>query len=52
MKEHPRKILAAYDDQAGLTKEFNLNLLRRMNQELGSNFNIEAFEHFPNYDHS
>lgn len=36
---------AAYNDSAGITAEFNLNLLKRMNRELDSDFNIENFEH-------
>jgi dimethylhistidine N-methyltransferase len=36
---------AAYNDAAGVTADFNLNLLVRMNRELGANFRIECFEH-------
>ncbi len=50
LKKNPREILAAYDDQAGITKEFNLNLLKRINLELGSNIKLESFAHFPNYN--
>jgi len=46
----PKEILAAYDDTQGITKEFNLNLLARMNRELGANFDISNFDHFPFYD--
>ena len=35
----------AYDDSRGVTAAFNLNLLRRINRELGANFAVEAFEH-------
>lgn len=42
-------VLPAYNDKAGVTREFNLNLLRRMNRELGANFNLEQFEHTPEY---
>lgn len=35
----------AYNDAQGVTAEFNLNLLTRMNRELGSNFNVERFSH-------
>ncbi len=38
-------LLAAYDDAAGVTAEFNLNLLTRLNRELGANFNLRAFRH-------
>jgi uncharacterized SAM-dependent methyltransferase len=37
---------AAYDDSAGVTAEFNLNLLRRINRELDGDFRIGAFRHF------
>ncbi len=36
---------AAYDDAAGVTAAFNMNLLTRMNRELGADFSVEAFEH-------
>jgi len=36
---------AAYDDSAGITAEFNLNLLHRINRELGGTFPIDAFRH-------
>ncbi|MGZ3388845.1 MAG: L-histidine N(alpha)-methyltransferase [Isosphaeraceae bacterium] len=36
---------SAYDDPRGVTAAFNLNLLRRINRELGADFAIEAFEH-------
>jgi dimethylhistidine N-methyltransferase len=38
-------LLAAYDDKAGVTAAFNLNLLARLNRELGANFNLKAFRH-------
>ncbi len=50
LKKHPRVVRAAYNDAEGFTKEFNLNLLRRMNKELEANFNINDFEHYPSYD--
>ncbi len=40
-----RTLLAAYDDAAGVTAAFNLNLLARLNRELGANFDLEAFAH-------
>jgi len=45
---------AAYNDAAGVTAEFNLNLLRRINRELGGTFKLETFEHhaFYNREHS
>ena len=36
---------AAYDDAAGLTARFNLNLLHRINRELGGDFNLKAWQH-------
>lgn len=38
-------MIAAYDDSLGVTAAFNLNLLRRINTELGGNFNLRAFRH-------
>ncbi len=42
---------AAYNDAAGVTAKFNLNLLRRLNRELGGNFKLDTFEHQAFYDH-
>lgn len=39
------KIERAYNDAAGVTAEFNRNLLRRMNRELGATFDLDGFEH-------
>jgi L-histidine Nalpha-methyltransferase len=36
---------AAYDDALGVTAAFNLNVLLRINQELGANFNLKQFAH-------
>ena len=41
---------AAYNDAAGVTAKFNLNLLVRMNRELGANFKLETFEHHAFYN--
>jgi L-histidine Nalpha-methyltransferase len=38
-------LLAAYDDAAGVTAAFNLNVLARLNRELGSDFDLETFAH-------
>ncbi len=38
-------LLAAYDDAAGVTADFNLNLLARLNRELGAEFPLDSFEH-------
>ncbi len=40
----------AYDDAQGVTAEFNLNLLIRINQELGGNFNVDNFHHKVKYN--
>lgn len=42
-------VLPAYDDAQGVTKAFNMNLLQRMNNELGANFVIEQFDHLAEY---
>ena len=42
-------VLPAYSDAAGITSKFNLNLLKRINSELGGDFIIENFEHAPEY---
>ncbi len=50
LKKDPATILDAYNDAAGITREFNLNLLRRINRELGGNFVVDQFSHYPVYD--
>ena len=50
LKKNPKKILAAYNDKEGLTSEFNLNLLTRINKELIADFNVNSFEHYATYD--
>ena len=39
------RLEAAYDDAAGVTAAFNMNLLKRINHELGGDFDLDAFEH-------
>ncbi len=41
---------AAYDDEAGITAKFNLNLLARINRELGANFDLASFSHHAFYN--
>lgn len=41
---------AAYDDPLGVTAAFNLNLLQRMNRELGAHFDLASFAHRAFYD--
>ncbi|HVS98278.1 MAG TPA: L-histidine N(alpha)-methyltransferase [Puia sp.] len=50
LKKHPRIVLDAYNDRQGITRAFNLNLLKRINRELGGDFNPDQFEHYPVYD--
>jgi L-histidine N-alpha-methyltransferase len=38
-------LLAAYDDAAGVTAEFNRNILHRLNRELGADFKVQRFKH-------
>jgi len=41
---------AAYNDAEGVTADFNLNLLRRFNRELGADFDLDAFRHVAFYN--
>ena len=41
----PEVLKAAYNDDAGVTASFNLNLLRRINRELSADFDLSAFSH-------
>jgi uncharacterized SAM-dependent methyltransferase len=50
LKKPKSIVLPAYDDADGITRAFNLNLLHRINQELGGNFDLNQFEHSPFYD--
>lgn len=45
LKKDPQELHAAYNDAAGVTAQFTLNLLRRMNRELDANFDLSAFAH-------
>jgi L-histidine N-alpha-methyltransferase len=44
------RLEAAYDDSAGVTAEFNKNVLQVLNRELGGDFDIDRFEHVARYD--
>ena len=44
------RVLAAYNDSAGVTAQFNLNMLRVLNRELGADFNETLFRHRATYD--
>lgn len=50
LKKNPEKILAAYNDSEGITSQFNLNLLQRINNELNGDFDLNHFEHYAMYD--
>jgi len=50
LKKDPQIILNAYNDKGGITKAFNLNLLKRINNDLDADFDIDMFEHCPTYD--
>ncbi len=41
----PRRLIAAYNDAKGVTAAFNLNLLARINRQLGGSFDLESFRH-------
>ena len=49
-KKDPAVLEAAYNDSAGVTAAFNLNLLARINRELDSDFRLERFSHHAPYD--
>lgn len=50
LKKDPHLILEAYNDKNGITAQFNLNLLNRMNNELGANFDVTKFKHYESYN--
>jgi L-histidine Nalpha-methyltransferase len=45
LQKDPAILNSAYNDKAKITQRFNLNLLSRINRELGGDFNIKSFEH-------
>lgn len=45
LRKDPKVLEAAYDDAAGVTAAFNLNVLGRLNRDIGANFDVEGFEH-------
>jgi len=45
LKKDARRLVLAYNDAAGVTAAFNLNLLARINRELGGDFDLAAFRH-------
>ncbi len=50
LDKDPEVLEAAYDDADGVTAEFNLNLLRRINEELDADFRLDRFRHRAVYD--
>ena len=50
LDKDPRRLDAAYDDAKGVTARFNLNLLARINRELGGDFDLARFRHRAIYD--
>ena len=44
------QLISAYDDSLGVTAAFNLNLLTRINRELGGDFNLDQFKHEARFD--
>ena len=50
LKKEPEILDAAYNDRAGINAAFNLNLLERINRELGGDFDLDRFEHHAFYN--
>jgi len=50
LPKDPAILHAAYNDSQGVTAEFNLNVLRRLNTEFGGHFDLEHFSHQAIYD--
>jgi len=50
LKKSPAILVPAYDDAQGVTAAFNLNVLRRINRELGGRFDPQSFEHLALYN--
>jgi L-histidine N-alpha-methyltransferase len=48
--QDPAVLIPAYDDREGVTAEFNMNLLVRMNRELMADFDLDAFHHEARFD--
>ena len=52
LDKDPAIIEAAYNDSAGVTRAFTLNLLARLNREIGTDFDLDAFQHRAVYAHA
>ncbi len=50
LKKEIQTLINAYDDKQKITKKFNMNLLTRMNNELGADFNLEKFDYYTTYN--
>jgi len=50
LKKDPQQLHAAYNDAAGVTAAFNLNLLERLNRELNADFDLARFRHYAFYN--
>ena len=50
LQKDPAIIERAYNDSAGVTAEFNRNMLRHLNREFGADFDLEAFAHSARYN--
>lgn len=50
LRKEPAILQRAYDDSAGVTAQFNLNILVRINRELGGHFDLERFQHRAVYE--
>jgi dimethylhistidine N-methyltransferase len=50
LRKDPHVLWQAYNDSAGVTAEFNLNLLRRINRELGAHIDVPQFAHYAPYN--
>jgi uncharacterized SAM-dependent methyltransferase len=50
LKKDSARLDAAYNDAQGVTARFNLNVLARINRELGADFDLSAFRHHAFYD--
>ena len=50
LRKSPQVLEPAYNDTQGVTAAFNLNLLHRMNSELGADFDLDGFAHYAFYN--
>lgn len=50
LKKDPLMLHRAYNDALGVTAAFNLNILRRLNRELGADFALDQFRHYAFYN--